>query len=62
LGRMYRWIIIIIDRFYVLRAGPFGRIRGPSGCVRKLSDRMVGPSSDAFRLSGVVRGRSELVS
>jgi hypothetical protein len=53
-------VIIIIIRFYVLCARPSSQIRGPSSCMRILSDRMVGPSSNVFGLSGAMRGQSEL--
>jgi hypothetical protein len=55
LGRMYRWVIIIIARFCVLCARPSGQTRGPSGCVRGLPDLMAGPFSDVFELSGAVQ-------
>jgi hypothetical protein len=55
LGRMYRWVIIIITRFCVLCARPSGQTRGSSGCVRGLPDRMAGPFSDVFGLSGAVQ-------
>jgi hypothetical protein len=53
--------MIINITFRILRAGLYGLIRGPSGCVRGLSGRIAGPSGDVFGLSIHMRGRSERV-